>query len=83
MSMRLEILVFGEVAATAGADRIAVEVPHGATSREVLAALAKQAPAFKGIAASARLAVNHAYARPDDQVSLGDEVALIALVGGG
>jgi molybdopterin converting factor small subunit len=82
----VEILIFGPAAAAAKADRLSVTLPDGSqpgTAADVLHALAAQHPILKSVLATARLAVNHTFAKPDTRIRPGDELALIALVGGG
>lgn len=86
--MRLEVLLFGPAAQAARCDRITVECAvvedrAGPTAAEVLAAIAAQHPELGFAIGSARLAVNHAFASPEAVISSADEVALVALVGGG
>lgn len=88
--MRVEVLVFGPVRAAIQRDRVTVDVvatEHGVcTAGEVLKALQEQHPALRSTIGSierARLAVNQRYADGDAAIRAGDEVALIAMVGGG
>ncbi|MBL0870864.1 MAG: MoaD/ThiS family protein [Phycisphaerales bacterium] len=88
--MRVEVLLFGPAGAAVNSDRVAVEVaecePGVCTVREALQALQAQHPALRsaiGTIERARLAVNHQYASAETKIRPGDEVALIALVGGG
>ncbi len=88
--MRVEVLLFGPASAAANSDRVAVDVlehtPGVCTVREVLQALQDQHPALRSAIGSierARLAVNQQYAAADTTIRAGNEVALIALVGGG
>ncbi len=83
MGMRVEVLLFGPAASAVGRDRVEVSAPEGATAGDVLGALGAQHPSLKGMVKAARLAVNQAFAGSDASVRSGDEVALIALVGGG
>ncbi len=86
--MRREVLLFGPAARQVGRDRIEVACDaapgaSGPTVAAVLAAIAARHPELAGSIGAARLAVNHAIAGPDTVIASGDEVALIALVGGG
>lgn len=87
-AMRVDVLLFGPLADSMGEDRVAVECEiapsaPGPTVAEVLAALAVRNPTFQAALSGARLAVNHAFASPEAVIGPEDEVALIALVGGG
>lgn len=83
--MNVDVLLFGPAAKAAGADRL--QVSTGAapapTAGDVLLALHASCPALAPFLAGARLAINHSFARESDPIRPGDEVALIALVGGG
>lgn len=78
--------LFGPAAQAARADRVRVRwstSDRRPSPRELLAALGEQHPVVGFALGSARLAVNHAFAAESSRVSPEDEVALIALVGGG
>jgi len=84
--MEFEVRLFGPAAQAARADRVRVRwstSDRRPSPRELLAALGEQHPAVGFALGSARLAVNHAFAAESSRVSPEDEVALIALVGGG
>ena len=90
--MKVEVLLFGGAALGAKSDRATVEVSDTPTVREVLAALHAQHPELRFALPppeTGRLAVNQAFAKGDHPIKPGpmeqggDEVALIALVGGG
>ncbi len=82
--MTIEVLVFGAAAQAVKSDRVTVRVEGGAPSvRDILAALGEQHPILLHAASHGRIAVNHAFALSEGTVSATDEVALIALVGGG
>ncbi len=86
--MRVEVRLFGPASQAAGRDRIDIECTvgpalAGPTAADVLEAMAAQRPELVFAIRSARLAVNHAFATPRTVIAPTDEVALIALVGGG
>ena len=81
--MTLTVLIFGPIADAAQTDRLHVRVPPNPTAGQVLSALKQQHPTLGPIPSAARLAINHAFATPDAVISADDELALIALVGGG
>ncbi|MCE9619234.1 MAG: MoaD/ThiS family protein [Planctomycetes bacterium] len=81
--MTIRVLIFGSLARELSCKEIAVEVAAPATVSGVNRALAAKYPAKASFMSSARLAVNHAFAKPEAAVQPGDEVALIELVGGG
>jgi molybdopterin converting factor small subunit len=80
--MRRDVLLFGPAARTVGRDRITLEA-RGPTVRDALAEIAARHPELAPALGAARLAVNHALATPDTAIGPDDEVALIALLGGG
>jgi MoaE-MoaD fusion protein len=82
MTMTISVRLFAGLRERAGAGAIEVELPDGARAADVLAAMASTAV---GALAPGQciVAVNREYARPDDPVTAGDEVALIPPVSGG
>ena len=84
--MVVEVLIFGAAALAAKADRVSVTVGgdgDSPTAGEVAAALGSQHPVLAIALRSGRIAVNQRYAASDAPIGAGDEVALIALLGGG
>lgn len=78
------VRLFAMLRERAGADRLALELPPGATVADVLDRLAAD-PRLCGALPreSLVLAVNRTYAREDERLSPGDELALIPPVAGG
>ncbi len=84
--MEVEVLLFGAAATREKADRVMVVVCEEPTVQDVLRALHNQHPDLRFAlppAETGRLAVNQSFARGDQPVKAGDEVALVTLVGGG
>lgn len=84
--MVLEVLIFGAAALAAKADRVSIVVGgegDSPTAGDVAAALGSQHPALGFALRSGRIAINQRYAAPDAPIAADDEVALIALLGGG
>jgi molybdopterin converting factor small subunit len=81
--VKVDVLLFGAAAQAAGADRVPVVLERAGAAKDVLAALAVQHPGLARMLSSARLAVNYSFAAADMPIGEGDEVALIAMVGGG
>jgi len=79
----IPVLLFGGAADLAGARSVRLSIDGAATPAAVLEALARAVPALAPIVPTARLAVNHEFARPDRIIAADDEVALIAMVSGG
>ncbi len=82
-AIRITVLLFGPAARAAGADRVEVPVPKGATCEQVLAALIQAYPDLEELVGCGRLAVNHAFCPQDRVIEADDEVALITMVSGG
>ena len=76
------VLLFASYADAFGSDRIEVDVPAGATVRELLERV-RAFPAASKLPPSPLVAVNERYARADQTLHPGDEVALIPPVAGG
>lgn len=81
--MHVTVLLFGPEAALVGRGSVEIELGTRGTCRDVLAGLAEQWPALRASARTARLAINHEFAEPDQPVQLSDELALIGMVSGG
>lgn len=79
----MRVLLFGAEAQAVGGPWVEVLVGEGARVEEVVRALASQHPALMWSMGHARLARNHEFARGEDVVGEGDELALIGLVSGG
>ena len=80
--MRLQVLLFASYADAFGATEVAVEIPEGATVRDLLSAVRAMVPNAT-LPPQPLIAVNQRYAAPGDLVRSGDEVALIPPVAGG
>ncbi len=80
--MRLTVRLFAGLRERAGTDRLDVELPGGATVGDLLAAMA-DTPVGALAPRSCVVAVNRAYAAPEDPIAEGDEVALVPPVSGG
>jgi molybdopterin converting factor subunit 1 len=80
--LRLQVLLFASYADAFGAPEVAIELPVGATVRELLSAVRALAPTA-ALPTHPLVAVNQAYASAGHVVRPGDEVALIPPVAGG
>ena len=83
MSDTVTVLLFAGARETVGAPVVTVDLGPGATAGDVLTALCARYPALVPYVPSLRVAVNGAYARSDEPVHAGDEVAVIPPVAGG
>ncbi|HLB00158.1 MAG TPA: MoaD/ThiS family protein [Bacteroidota bacterium] len=79
----MRVLVFGGVREIVGSDSVEVELAGGATSEDVLNALAAAHPALGRWRPFLRVAVNRQYAPEPTRLSPGDEIAVIPPVSGG
>ena len=80
--MRISVRLFAGLRERAGAERVELELPEPASVADVLAAMAST-PVGPLRAGQCVVAINREYARADEPVSAGDEVALIPPVSGG
>jgi molybdopterin synthase catalytic subunit len=81
--MRVQILFFGVLKDLAGKSSDALDLPEGASVRDVLSHYAMQSPRIKESLAVLAVAVNREYAGPEITLKSGDEVALLPPVSGG
>ena len=79
----VEILLFGAAADRAGTRKVQLEVEEGATLAEVWPMLAERYPDLSSMRDTLAFAVNGEYARMDEPVGPGDEVAVLPPVSGG
>lgn len=81
--MRVRVLFFGMLKDLAGKPVDSIELPEGATLRDLLARYEAAIPRLKDSLSSLALAVNQHYAAADTALHSGDEVALLPPVSGG
>jgi molybdopterin synthase catalytic subunit/molybdopterin converting factor small subunit len=81
--MRVVVQLFGRASSQSGEREASVEVPEGATLRDVATALVERFPALEWVPQICRPARNLEYARWPDAVADGDEVSFIPPVSGG
>ena len=79
--VRVQVRCFGPVREALGTDQLDLAVPAGTTADGLRLLLAQQAPALARLPLA--FAVNRAYARADQALREGDEVALIPPISGG
>jgi len=80
--MTVTALLFASYAEALGSDRVELALSHRATVREVVAQL-RALPGGAALPDSPLVAVNLTYARADQRVVSGDEIAIIPPVAGG
>lgn len=83
MSVSVKVLFFGAAADRAGARQIEVPVDEEATLGELWPVLTDMYPGLTPMRDTLAFAVNSEYARMEDMVSPGDEVAVLPPVSGG
>lgn len=81
--MTVRTLLFAAYRDLAGTDEVALDLPAGATARDLVARLRAQGGAWERLPSAPAVAVNLEYASLDTPLREGDEVALIPPVGGG
>lgn len=81
--MRVTVKLFARLRDVAGASELVREVESGASVRTVWRSLAEQFPEFASYERSISSAVNADYARMDQVLADGDEVAFLPPVSGG
>ena len=80
--MTVTVLLFASYADALGSDRVELTLPPGARTRDVLAEL-ERLPGAERLPPAPLVAVNQRYASPEQQITPGDEVAIIPPVAGG
>ncbi len=80
--MRIHVLFFAVYRELAGSDEITVDLPHGATVRRLIEAVAERLGADLA-PGNLAVAVNQEYATEERVLEDGDEVAFIPPVAGG
>ena len=79
----VEVLLFGAAADRAGTRKVQLDVEESATLAEVWPLLAERYPELSSMRDTLAFAVNGEYARMDEAVGPGDEVAVLPPVSGG
>ena len=79
----VKVLLFGAAADQAGTRQTELPVDNGATLGDLWLALADQHPGLTPMRDILAFAVNGEYARAENKVSPGDEVAVLPPVSGG
>ena len=82
LTMTVDVLLFASYAETLGGPRVTLELRPGATVNDVLQEL-RRLPGADRLPPAPMVAVNHRYARREDTVMTGDEIAVIPPVAGG
>lgn len=83
MKERVKLLAFAGARDAIGAAELAFELPGPCTAAQLLGLVCEAHPALSPYRRALRVAINGTYARDDERVADGDEVALIPPVSGG
>jgi molybdopterin converting factor subunit 1 len=81
--MRVRVLFFGILKDRMGKSSDLLELPDGASIRDLLAHYETEVPRLKESLPALAVAVNQVYASPEAKLKAGDEVALLPPVSGG
>jgi molybdopterin converting factor subunit 1 len=81
--MRVRVLFFGVLKDVCGGERESVELVEGASVADLLKGYRDRFSGLAGVWNSIAVAVNQEYARGEDLLKEGDEVALLPPVSGG
>lgn len=81
--MRVRVLFFGMLKDRMGKSSDLLELPDGASIRDLLAHYETEVPCLKESLPALAVAVNQVYASPEAKLKAGDEVALLPPVSGG
>jgi MoaE-MoaD fusion protein len=81
--VRVRVLFFGILKDAAGKSSDLLDLPAGASARDVINHYSVQSPALKRVLPSLAVAVNQHYASADTNLEEGDEIALLPPVSGG
>jgi MoaE-MoaD fusion protein len=81
--MQVHVLFFGVLKDLAGRSSEALTLPDRATAGAVLEHYEQQFSSLHGLLSSIAISINQQYARPEDRLNAGDEVALLPPVSGG
>jgi molybdopterin synthase catalytic subunit len=81
--MRVRVLFFGMLKDRMGKSSDSLELPDGASIRDLLAHYETEVPRLKESLPALAVAVNQVYASPEAKLKAGDEVALLPPVSGG
>lgn len=79
----IEVLLFGAAADRAGTRKVRLEVGEGTTVDDVWTLLVEENPDLSPMRDTLAFAVNGEYAKMDETVGPGDEVAVLPPVSGG
>jgi molybdopterin converting factor subunit 1 len=81
--MKVRLLLFAVLRDIAGTGNLTLELPAGATARDVWSDLRAQHAQLADYALPPMTAINESYAAPDTVLQEGDELAFIPPVAGG
>jgi molybdopterin converting factor subunit 1 len=79
----VHVLLFAQLRDALGQSEVTVELPQGASGKDLFEVLAARGEKVKGLLKISRLAVGQAYVSWDHPLREGEEVAVIPPVSGG
>jgi molybdopterin converting factor subunit 1 len=83
MAMQCQVLLFAHLRESIGRERLALDLPDGATVADALSKLASSHASIAQVRNRLAVAVNERYAAPSSCLKPGDVIALIPPVSGG
>ena len=81
--MNLEVRLFATLKEQAGTGQVSLEVDESSTVTDLLTALIKTYPTIQPFLQTILISVNQEYAKRDQSIHPGDEIALFPPVSGG
>ena len=81
--MTFTVRLFARARDLAGADALTLDLPPGATAGDLRRALARACPALAPLLERSALAVDNEFARDEQPLAAGGEIALLPPVSGG
>lgn len=81
--MKVKVLLFASLREIVGSSQSALDIEQGAHVADVWKGLAALYPAIQPHSGTIAYALNGFYAKPDEPVSEGDEIAFLPPVSGG
>ena len=82
-NLELKILLFASLKERMGRNQILVQVNEGCNTADFLGSLFMQYPELKPFSSSLIVSINQNFAKPEQQIHPGDEIALFPPVSGG
>ena len=81
--MTREVLLFASAREAAGADRVSIDLPEGATAADLLERLGEAVPALRAMSSGLLVSDGQSYVGRDATLTDGGELAVFPPVAGG